>query len=96
MRLLFWILVIFGTELAQSYFADRRTVEIVKRKKWRATIFDVIAEGLGWLAIVLIVVNMSLPLIMSAVVGNALGTYLVASRKKKKTTYRRKFPVSTA
>jgi len=96
MKSLFWMIIIFATELAQSYFADRRTVEIVRRKKWRATTFDVIAEGLGWVAIVLIVVNMSFPLIISAILGNALGTYLVASRKKKKTTYRKKFPVSTA
>lgn len=97
MKLLFWIIVIFGTELAQSYFADRRTVEIIKRKKWRATCFDIGAEGLGWAAIVLIVVNMSIPMIISAILGNALGTYLVSSRKKKKvSSYKKKTPFTTA
>ena len=72
---------------------------IVSRKKWRATIYDVMAEGLGWLAIALIIVNrLYPPYILSAIAGNALGTYLVSGRKlrKKKTIYKKKFPVSTA
>ncbi len=97
--ILFWMVTIFLIELAQSYFADRRTVAIVGRKKWRATVYDVIAEALGWSAIALIVVNRLYPVyILCAVVGNALGTFLVSGRKlkKKKVVYRKKFPVSTA
>ena len=93
------MMTIFLIELTQSYFADRRTIAIVGRKKWKATIYDVIAEGLGWMAIVLVVVNLQFPVyILSAIVGNALGTYLVSGRKlkKKKVAYRKKFPVSTA
>ncbi len=72
---------------------------IVGRKKWKATIYDVIAEGLGWSAIALIIVNrLYPPYILCAVAGNALGTYLVSGRKlkKKKAIYKKKFPVSTA
>ncbi len=99
MKILFWMITIFLIELTQSYFADRRTVAIVGRKKWRATIYDVIAEGLGWTAIALIVVNrLYIPYILCATAGNAIGTFLVSGRKhkKKKIISRKKFPVSTA
>ena len=98
MEILFWLIVIFITEFLQSYFADRRTVVLVSRKKWKAVSYDIVAEGLGWLAIALIVINrLYVPYIISAVLGNALGTYLVAGRKlKKKSIYRKKSPFTNA
>jgi hypothetical protein len=94
-----WVVIIFLTEFAQSFFADQRTVMIVSRRRTKAVVFDVVAEGLGWLAIVLIIINRLYPLyIISAVLGNALGTWLVAGRKlrKKKVVVRnhkKKLPV---
>ena len=96
MKPVFWVMIIFATEFLQSYFADKRTVELVRRKKWLATIYDIMAESLGWASIVLIVINMSFLLIVSAVCGNALGTYVVANRKRRmKRIYRKKIPFTT-
>jgi len=94
-----WCATIFLIELCQSYFADLRNVKIVTRKKWRAVVYDVIAEGMAWIILAWIVVNwMYPPYIVSAVAGNALGTYMVAGRKikRKKPLYRKKVPFSSA
>ena len=93
-----WGIIIFLMEFTQSYCADRRTVAIVGRKRVLATAYDLIAEALGWGAIVLIVVNMSLPYIVAAILGNSLGTWLVAGRrlKKKKAKPKKKINFTTA
>jgi hypothetical protein len=91
--------MIFLIELFQSYFADLRNVKVVTRKKWKAVIYDIIAESTGWIILVFVIVNwMYPPYIVSAVMGNALGTFMVAGRKikKKKTVYRKKMPFSSA
>ena len=94
-----WGIIIFLTELFQSYFADKRTVAIVMRKRTLSTIYDVIAEALGWGTLALIVVNRLFPpYIIAAILGNSLGTWLVAGRrlKKKKAKPKKKVNFTTA
>ena len=82
MKNLILCLALLLGELAISYFAERRTVATVSRQKWRATLYDTISQGLGFVVIVLIVVNRSyVPFILSAIAGSAVGTFLVAGRK---------------
>jgi hypothetical protein len=94
-HVVFWVIVIFLIELGSSYCADAKTVKIVARRKYLAIFYNSLAEGLAWLALIVIVVNrLYFPYVISAVAGSTLGTWFIASRKvkinNKKIVHRKK------
>lgn len=78
-------LLIFLAEFALSYFADWRNVSVVSRKRGRAVAYELASSSISWGIGYYIFVESKNPLLaIPAVIGGALGTYLVASRKPKR------------
>ncbi len=76
------IVIIFISEFFLSYFADYRNVSVVSRRKNAAVVCDLASSCVSWGIGFLIFVELKNPyLAIPAVIGSALGTYLVASRR---------------
>jgi len=81
------LIAIFFAELAWSYCASRVTVELVRRKVWRAVIFDALSLTIAYEVLAVIgQTNWDQRFIVAAICGGVCGTALVASRKPKKKT----------
>lgn len=84
---------IFLAELAWSYFASRVTVELIKRRMWRALTYDAAALLIAYeILAVLAEYHWKQGQILVAVAGGVAGTAIVAGRKKKKI--KKKEPVN--
>jgi len=112
MTILYCILCFF-LEIIHSVLANWVNVSIISRKPQRAVKYSLATGIAGW-SILFIIGKLSdwnIAIMVSTVIGDSIGDYIVASRKIKpknknkakydingtiKRTYRKKFPVSTA
>ena len=95
-----WLLIIVVgvSEFIWSYLADLAIVKTVQRQKWQAVVYDTGALILTYSVLAMIArSDWNVTVIIAAIVGASVGTFLVASRKpKRKRKVTKKFPVSTA
>ena len=95
--MILWIVIIFIAELVWSYTAAYLNVTVVTRKRARAFCFGLMASAIGWVVPWVIYVEVRRwEIMIPAIIGSAIGDFLVASRKKKKRVYKRKLPITTA
>ena len=91
--------IIFVMEFAVSYLLNSGSIAIISRKPSRALFLSFCTNVCTWISFYVIakVSDWSIPLIISSILGDMFGDWLVARRKpRKKSKYVKKFPVSTA
>jgi len=79
------LVIIFVIEFAWSYLAEVRNVAVISRKKWRAAGYELGASTISWLIPwVVYVETRDWTLMIPAVLAAAAGSFVVASRKRKR------------
>ncbi len=91
-------LLIFFLEASWSIAANYATVTMVSRKRVKTLIYDIIALGIAYFVLATLArSDWNILMIICAILGSALGNYIVASRKpKKKRKPFKKIGVTTA
>ena len=102
-----WMLIIFSAKFMETYLVRLGTFTTLSKRGNISMILDGLDESLGLLALAILVVDLFyLPFSLSYIVGSVVATRAIAMRwpkfiwkmvrRKKKSSYRKKLPVTTA
>jgi hypothetical protein len=94
-----YVIIILIAEALWSYLGDMTIVHTVTRKKGKAVIYGIASLTINYTVLAVIAThNWNTWMIVGAIAGDAMGTYVAASRKprKKRKVLKRMQGVTTA
>lgn len=82
MKILLISLIVFFSEAILTYLINMRNVKVIRKEKWKATLYDIGVSSFWWTTMALAFYTQQILIIIVAICGSALGTFIAAMRKE--------------